>query len=152
MAGLDTIYRVTNKKTWEDAQVAYPTFAPDERLKSFKGLVKGNHFGVPHIFCEYCQTAIRHTEEQQGEQSQAVNKDGHFCNFVQREWDKVTKSAIQHQMPSFQGAHLILVVCDTEVRAEYLLTTHKATFKLDNLTNQNLNKCSISCARVATFA
>ena len=114
-------------KTWEDAQVAYPTFATDERLKSFKGLVKGNHFGVPHIFREYCQTAIRHAEGQQGEQSQAVNKDGRFCNFVQGEWDKVTKSAIQQQMPSFQGAHLILAVCDTEVRAEYLLTTHKAT-------------------------
>lgn len=106
MQSMYILYRVTNKETWEAAQVAYPTFATDERLKSFKGLVKGSHFGVPQIFREYCQTAIRHAEGQQSEQTQAVNKDGCFCNFVKGEWDKVTKSAIQQQMPSFQGAHL----------------------------------------------
>lgn len=107
--------RVTNKDSWEEAQVAFPQFASDERLKSFTGLIKGLRPGVPQLFREYCLTALGHAEGREGGFTKSVTKGGCQCLFIQGAADAITRKDVKHLLPSFQGAALVVAVCNTEV-------------------------------------
>ena len=110
------ISRVTNKDSWEAVQVGFPKFATEERLKSFTGLIKGVRPEVPQFFRDYCLAAIKDAEGLQGDNpAKTISKDGCHCTFVRGSADTITKRQVQEQMSSFQGAAVVVAVCNAEV-------------------------------------
>ena len=51
-----TFVKVTNSKSWEDAQKEFPKFANEDRLHQFTSLTWTND--VPQLFTTYCQEAV----------------------------------------------------------------------------------------------
>ena len=123
---------MTTTDCWQVAQEVYPKFAKEEQLLSFSGLIKGSQHVIPQLFREYCQAAIRDAEGLQGDTTHTISKDGSHCTFVQGTFDTVTKHHIQEQNPSFQGAALVLAVCDSEVSRHKMLQYHLYTPAFDH--------------------
>ena len=79
--------------------------------------LKGSRFQTPLPFREYCQAAIRQAEAQTGElPSNTIMKEGTQFTFILSLYDNIRKSTIKKQIPTFEGASLVLADGSNMVR------------------------------------
>ena len=116
-----TCCRATNSGTWADAQRKHPNFALESKLQAFSRLKDcQSKSTIPLPLREYCQAVIKHAEAQTGQSSNTITQDGSHCLFVKSQYDTITKGAIKQQLPTFEGAGL--VVFDGSSTVSYCMT------------------------------
>lgn len=99
--------RLTNAKSWEDANSSFPMYATDEQLLKFIHLDMKKC--IPKSFSDFCLRAknseITHPSI---EGSEEFKCNGGYARIIKEKLTEISGGKIKQVDPSFTGAHLAL--------------------------------------------
>ena len=101
---LKTIFvKVTNSKSWEDAQKEFTKFANEDRLHQFTSLTWTND--VPQIFTTYCQGAVDSKKDNPSSPNVHCLKHENGCTttLIRCDWKGVTQKMVTASCPGCGG-------------------------------------------------
>ena len=98
-----------NKPTQEDAQVVFPNFAREDRLKSFLSIPLKGKGGIPQPFRDFCQAALDGQElENDPQPAMTIKRNGHTAHFIEASYMNITAQTLKNSIPNYQGVNLII--------------------------------------------
>lgn len=113
----NTFCKLTNAKSWEDAQAQFQSFASERELQKFISLDFSKE--VPPSFVNFCRRAKSAVENEQLDiEHHVVKYQGLIACILQQKLDELSGHAITSAYSKFHGADMIFLAV-TEVRIYY---------------------------------
>ena len=103
-----TFVKITNSKSWDDAQNNFPKFANEDRLHQFTSLTWTND--VPQLFTTYCQGAVDSKKDSPSSPNVHCLEHENGCRttLIRCDWKAVTQTMVTASCPGFQGGNLLI--------------------------------------------